>query len=287
MLPTLAGMAIVLLATWMGARNGGYFVEDWALATFALAGVALVMAAVGRFGGAQSWQAIAATGLFAAFTVWTFASVLWSPNRGEAWIGAGQTLLYLLAFWVPLSLLTSGASRRWILVASALGPAGVSLFTLMTITSRVDDLFVNNRFFGSVGYYNGEAAFVLVPFWVSIYLGGSRRVHPILRGLALGGAVLGVGIAVLTQSRGAMVAMGASLPFFFAFSGQRLRGLLALAPVVVALLLSFDELNGVYRAFVAGDSAETALSLALPILWRSATAAAVYGLLWGVIDGFW
>jgi len=68
-------------------------------------------------------------GLFAAYTAWTFASLLWSPNhRGDAWVGAGLTVIYLLAFWLAVSFVSLGASRRWVLAASAIGPAIVAAF---------------------------------------------------------------------------------------------------------------------------------------------------------------
>ncbi len=248
---------VVLLAAWMGwAGEGGYSTRYWAPPAFALSLLFLVASVTGWLRGARSrWGALAIV-LFAAYAVWTFASLLWSPNQGDAWRGAGQTLLYMLAFWIAVGLLSSGASRRWVFLASVFGPVAVALFTLMTLTSRANYIFHDDRLYGSVQYYNGEAAFLLVPFWVAMYLGGSRRINPALRALVLGGAVLCVAAAVLTQSRGAMVAMAASVPVLFALSGQRLRGFLALVPVAAALIVAFPGLNGVYLAFLDdGDPA--------------------------------
>src|SRR5215208_2338086 len=121
LLPTLGLVAVVLLASWMGGVHGGYFVGRWAPATLILAALALVASVVGalRSGGSR-WSALALA-LFAAYAVWTFASLLWSANRWDAWLGAGQTLLYLLAFWVAAGLVSLGANRRWVLTASAIG----------------------------------------------------------------------------------------------------------------------------------------------------------------------
>src|SRR5215212_2571930 len=203
--PTLVLFAVVLLASWMGAVQGGYFVGEWALTALILATLALVASATGMIRGPNSWWSTIALGLFAAYTAWTFASLLWSPNQGDAWAGAGQTLLYLLAFWLAVGLVSLGASRRWVLATSALGPAIVAALTLLSLTPpRIEELFLNDRLEGTVGYFNGEAAFFLLPFWVAIYLAGSRSVNPILRGLILAGATLGVYVSVLTQSRGAM-----------------------------------------------------------------------------------
>src|SRR5215211_466347 len=183
--PTVVLVAVVLLASWMGTVDGGYFVRGWAPAALVLAALALIASLVGVLRGAGSWRGNAALGLFAAYTVWTFASLLWSPNQGDAWLGSGKTLLYMLAFWLALGFVSLGASRRWVLAASALGPALVAAITLPTLARRFEDLFTHFRLLGTVGYYNGEAGFLLVPFWGAIYLAGSKRVTPLLRGTLL------------------------------------------------------------------------------------------------------
>ena len=137
--------------------------------------------------------------------------LLWSPNQGDAWFGATTTLFYLLVFWVVLAFVTLGASRRWALAASSIGPALVAALALPSLAPDIEEVFQNARLVGSVGYYNGEAAFLLLPFWVSVYLAGSRRVSPVARGVVLAGAVLGAKVAVLTQSRGLEPALEESL----------------------------------------------------------------------------
>jgi hypothetical protein len=287
LVPAVALVCIVLSASWMGNLNGGYFVGEWALVALILATLMLVTSVAGVLHSARSqWSSVAIV-FFALYTAWTFLSLLWAPNRGDAWVGAGQTLLYLLTFWVGVCLVALGASRRWALIASTLGPATIAAFTLLALPSRVQDLFDDNRLLGSVGYYNGEAAFLLVPFWVGIYLAGSRLINPVLRGLVLAGAVLSLEVAVLTQSRGAMVASAVSLPVFFVFSGQRLRGLLALVPVVAALLIAFPDLNNVYLEFLNGGSPDEALSRVVPTVWATTTGAGLYGLAWGHVDQRW
>jgi len=271
----------------MGASNGGYFVADWTPVALALAALVLPVVAVGFYGGTRSRFGSLAIGLFALYASWTFASVLWSPNRGDAWLGAAQTLFYLLAFWAAVAFVSLGASRRWVLAASVLGPAAVAAVTLVSLVPQMDDLFKDGRLVGTVGYYNGQAAFLLVPFWVAVHLASSRTVNPLLRAGVLAGAVVSLDLAVLTQSRGAMVAAAISLPVYFLFSGQRLRGLIALLPVAAALYGAFPALNGVYQAFVEARDASGALERALPIVWWSAAGAGLYGLVWGVVDRFW
>ena len=118
--PTLVLASVVLLATWMGYEYGGYFVKDWTPAAAVLAVLALIAAVAGLFGRLGSRQASVALGLFAVYATWTFASLFWSPNRGDAWVGAGQTLLYLLCFGVVAYLVALGGVPT--LDARRLGP---------------------------------------------------------------------------------------------------------------------------------------------------------------------
>lgn len=285
--PTVALSIVVLLATWMGLMNGGYFASGWMPVAFVLAALLIAASLVGSLWGAYSRWTVAAVVLFAAYAAWTCASVLWSANRADAWLGTGQTMLYLLAFGVAVSFFSGGASRRWVLAGSVLGPAAVAALTLTRLAAEADTIFENNRLVGTVGYYNGEAAFLLLPFWVAVYLAGSRSVNPVLRGLTLAGATLCVEVAALTQSRGALVAAAVSLPVFFLFSGQRLRGLIALLPVALALLASFTDLNDVYLTFLNGGDPVAVLERAVPTVWFTAAVAGVYGAVWGIVDGQW
>jgi tetratricopeptide (TPR) repeat protein len=283
----MGAVSIMLFASWMGSVHGGYFTSQWALVVLILAVLMITASLAGLLEGAQSRWTIVAIGFFALYASWTFLSILWSPNRGDAWLGAGQTLLYLLAFWIVVGLIALNASRRWVLVASALGPAAVAAFTIPALSNRMSTVFEEGRLQGSVGYHNGEAAFLLVPLWVSIYLAGSRLLNPMLRSLVLAGAVLSAELAVLTQSRAMVVGLVISLPVFFVFTGQRLRGLLALAPVAVSLLIVFPDLNNIYTQFVNGGSPQAAISQALPKVYATIAAAGAYGLVWGLIDQRW
>ena len=285
--PTAALAGVVLLATWMGYAYGGYFATEWAPATLLLAVLGFILALAGVLRGIGGGWSGAALGLFAGYAAWTFASILWSPNRGDAWVGAGQTLLYVMMFGLTLAFLALGASRRWVLAASVLGPAALAAYTLRNLSVDPGALFESDRLAGTVGYYNGQAAFLLVPFWVAIYLAGSRRLHPLLRGLVLAGATLNIEVAALAQSRGALVAMALSLPVFFLLSGQRVRGLLALTPVAAALFFSFPRLNAVYLASLDGGSVPAAIQAAAPIAWICAAGAGLYALLWAVVDRLW
>ena len=280
--PTLTLATVALLGVWMSCSYGGYFVGVWAPVALLLCALALVRMPHVR----PSRWGVCALVSFSGYAAWTFASILWSPNRGDAWAGAGQTSLYLVAFALTVCV-AAGASQRRILAAWVLGTSVVAGLTLLLLASDPEGMFRRHRLAGTVGYHNAEAAFLLMPFWAAIYLSASRRAHPALRGAALGGAVLCAAVAVMAQSRGAVLAMAVSLPTFFLLSGGRLRGLLALVPVATALLVVFPTLNHVYVALSDGAAPPEAVRGVAAAAWSASGAAALYGVAWGVLDRRW
>lgn len=288
---------MVLMAvanTWLGYSFGGYYIGEWAVV--ALVVVVLFLAAVGLgfLGGVRSRAGVFAISLLLGYTSWTFLSILWSANRGDAWYGSALTLLYLIVFWVAATLVAVGLSRRLAFTALSLGPGAVALLIVPMLTSgatQEGNFFLGGRLMGTAGYFNAQAAFLLVSFWAGIYVAGSRRVNPVIRGLSLASTVACLEVAVLTQSRGMAIAFAASLVVFFLFSGQRLRGLLAFVPVVGCTLLAFPTLNEVYLQLLDSETVTgaglNAIGSAETVILVSAVVAALYGLSWGLLDRFW
>src|SRR3954469_3752805 len=94
------GLAPVLLATAallvLATASGGYFASAWcagALFLLALSVITLVMLGVPRD---TPRLVLVALGLFAGFTLWSYASILWASQAGAAWDGANRDLLYLI-----------------------------------------------------------------------------------------------------------------------------------------------------------------------------------------------
>ncbi len=279
---------------WLGYSFGGYYIGDWGLFAFLVVVLFLVSVGLGFLGGMRSRVAVAATTLFLGYTAWTFLSILWSANRGDAWYGSSLTLVYLIVFWVAATLAAVGLSRRLALAALSIGPGVVALLTVPMLASGATEngnFFLDGRLMGPAGYFNAQAAFLLVSFWSGIYVAGSRRVNPLLRGLSLSSTVVCLEVAILTQSRGTAVAFAASLLVFFLFSGRRLRGLLAFAPVAGCAVFAFSDLNEVYLQLRLSETVTgaglDAIDRAGTVILASAVAAALYGLAWGFLERSW
>jgi len=101
-------LAFAVFVAWAVAE-AGYAATTWYPGTFFLVLLAAVTLAGIPF--ARPSRIVAASiGFFAAFTGWSFLSIIWAQVKGDAWDGANRTLLYLVVYaffvLVPWRLLT-------------------------------------------------------------------------------------------------------------------------------------------------------------------------------------
>ncbi len=232
----LAGIAILL---WWAAEEGGYAPTVWypgALVFLAL--VAVVAVGKGRRDGPapRSWLALA---LLAAFTAWSFLSIVWAGVQGDAWDGANRTLLYLTVYATFALLPWRAPEGAVVLGLFALGTAAIGCFAL---ASDGAGAFNWNRLADPIGYENASAALFLMAFWPAVALAARPEVHWAARGLLLaaGGALLQ--LALLAQSRGSILGVAVALPLLVLLSRERIRVLAALLLVAVATLATLDPL---------------------------------------------
>lgn len=279
---------------WLGYSFGGYYIGEWGIFALLVVVMLLISTALGFLGGMRSRAGVVAVALLMGYTLWTFLSILWSANQGDAWYGSTLTLLYLLVFWVAATLVAAGLSRRLALSALTIGPGAVALLTIPMLTSGASgdgNFFLDGRLMGPTGYFNAQAAFLLISFWSGIYLAGSRRVHPFVRGLSLASTVVCLEVAVLTQSRGTALAFLASLVVFFFLSGRRTRGLLAFLPVAACTFLAFPTLNEVYLQLSSSETVTgaslSAIDRAETVILVSGVVALIYGVAWGLTERSW
>src|SRR4051812_4950190 len=201
-LPTALVVLLLVLAV---SFDGAFHLRHWA-PTALLALVTLL--AMHLAGGTAMPRGALRVALFAiwGFAAWTLLSMLWAESPALAWEGANRTILY--AALASLALLTAAPARQLEFVGNAL-VAGISLLavvTLLRIRANGPDLFLAGRLDSPVGYRNGTAALFAFPVWPLIVIGATRGRSPALRAGALAWAVLCLGLAFSTQSRG--VALG-------------------------------------------------------------------------------
>src|SRR5262249_59582192 len=74
-----------------------------------------------------------------------------------------------------------------------------------------------------LGYGNANAAFFLVALWPAVALAARHEIASWFRGLMAGTATLCIELAVLSQSRGSLIAAVVAVIVYVAVSPQRIR----------------------------------------------------------------
>lgn len=226
---TLIGFGVGLSAFFFG------FYETAVWQPMLLAGLVLLLACVVAKPAVPTGSAaVASAGLF-GLGFWSLASTGWAEASDLAVTDGARWLLYGVLLLLLIYLLREDSSRRWLMGATTAGVIAMSLyleFRLLTDDTAVADLFVANRLNSPLNYINGVATYLLAGVWPLIAVAERSRNY-FLRSLASFAAVQLVVLAVLTQSRGAIVAIIAStLLVFVVVPGRITRGWLIVAVAI-------------------------------------------------------
>jgi hypothetical protein len=280
MAPILALALLLLVAVPL---DGAFDLRYWA--PLALLGIAVLLGAqfTGglRIGSRPLLLAVAAVWSLAA---WMMLSAAWAESAARAWESADRTILYAALVTVAATLPTR---RQALGVGSAIlaAVAAVATITLVALWVHGEEMFRAGRLEDPIGYRNGTAVLFALAVWPLIGVVAERGRNPALRSGAAGAAVLSLGLAVLTQSRGVTLGLAAGGLVFLAIGPDRLRrvwiALLALAGVALAsgwLLVPFHAFED-SGAAAAADVHRAVLALTLVT-----AGAAIVGLGYAVFD---
>ena len=244
----LLGFVLAGLFALSAFGDGLYARSAWlpvALATLAALG-AVVLLAPGPLGA----PALGAAGALGFLAAWSALSAGWADAPDSAWLEANRWLLYGAALAVLSASLRTPAGRR---TAVAIVAAGATLLALYVefrlLAGTASGMFFGYRLNEPLGYVNGEATILLLGFW-PLTVFATHRDRPDAAGaLAVGGAGLLLGLAVLTQSRSGLVAFAASALVCLAFAPRRLRLLGALLAAGAGVAAASPALLAVYHGF--------------------------------------
>lgn len=237
----LAGAPALLILVWWTVRQGGYFERSWMPGAVLILLVGATSAIAQRAEiGLPSRAAKVAVAAFAAYVLWSFASILWADAPGDALEGSQRALLYLACFvlfallpWTPRTVLV--ALLCFVAAITVIG--GVTVVRLLGDTP-LEDLFIDARLRAPVGYHNAAAALWTMAAVPALALSARREVRAELRPLLLASATLLLGLAVLGQSRGWLYTLPLVLLAALALSPDRLKlvlfGTAALCEVAIA-----------------------------------------------------
>jgi hypothetical protein len=241
------GLVVVTVLAWWLAHEGGFGPGAWypgALVLLALLVVALWWADIRGLVPRGRWAVL----LFAAFTGWSYLSILWAPARGDAWDAANRALLYLTVFLLFGALRWRRAEARAFLGALALLMAVAGVWAIgAALTGGAASVFSDGRLAGPVGYENATAALFGIAFWPALVLAVDRETPRPWRAALLASAGVLLEFCVLAQSRGSLLSLTAGLVCAVALSRERARLLLGLSAAAAATLVSLPALLAVFN----------------------------------------
>lgn len=280
------GALLLVAAIVLSLFDGGYTETVWyPIALFVLALFVLVLVVAPPSRAERSRAFDLAVAAFGAFTVWTFLSMLWADTPGDAWEGANRTLLYWIAFtlvglrpWPP-----AAARAALALVVLGVGAVAVGLLVDSALRDDPSTLLLQGRVSEPFGYANATANFWLIAFFPAVHLAIGRDSPPWARGPFLAVAVLLLSTAVLSQSRGALLAFGVAAAVFVVLHPRHWSALVALAVPIGLVALGWDQLLDVRNAATRGELGDS-LTDARTVIALAAGGALVLGTLAAFAD---
>jgi O-Antigen ligase len=274
--PTVFVLALLVLAT---AYSGAFDVDQWAPPTLFV--LLLLLTLILRGGVARPPDRGIGLALSGAWglAAWAGASALWAGSPGAALEGAGRQLLYAAILTLPFVAFggSSELALRALRVAGRGVVCGIVLIALYTLGWMLLDgpgAFLAGRLNEPIGYRNATALLFCLAYWPLIVVAAARERGRLLRAVALGLAVLMLGLAFLTQSRGVLLGLSCGALVALALGPDRVRrawlALLSLALLAGGahwLLRPYHAFDGGYGLVSPGDIAVAARTLlALTVL---------------------
>jgi tetratricopeptide (TPR) repeat protein len=279
--PVLPIAALVLAAlVVVAASGGGYFPGDWypaALYTLVLVAMALLWVPSGRV---PARPVLVACWALAGYAGWSYLSITWAVQKGDAWDGANRAALYALVFAAFALWPLRGRAAASLVGALALAIAGIAVYELVRIAwaAHPTGFFIDGRLATPIAYPSGNAALWSTAFWPCVVLASRRQVAPELRGVLVAGAVVLGSMALMGQSRGWLFALPIVAVVFLVLTPNRVRTALTLLIVLAGVGVTIPAVLDVY------DKRGAALATALDgtanwVLGAAAGAGGVAALL--------
>ncbi len=235
---TVPSLVVVVLFAAFLVEDVGYGITTWAPGALLVLGlVGVAVATIPNPWGDVPVPVRVAVGAMAAFTAWSYASIAWTDDRGAALESANRTTLYLavlalFALWQQRERTAAIVLGAWTAVMAA--GAAVVLVQVGSGPPEALDLFFGGRIRSPSGYFNASAATWLMALWPAVALAASPRVPWSLRGFFAAGAVLLLPLALLSESRGSLLAVPVTAVLFLVVLPGRVRHLGILAIVAAA-----------------------------------------------------
>jgi hypothetical protein len=283
-LPAVAALGAWLF--WLGA-SGGYFPRDYLpVALLAIALLAVLFVATGIVLPPRGPGRTAVL-LLAVGACLSLLSMAWADSPAFAFDASMKLIAILAVTWLIATVPWSDRSAATMLGAWAVGAALVALVALVDVAtgSGSIDVVRYGRFAEPIGYTNGVAALGVMAFLPGLALASRREVPALAQGVLLAAACFLAELALLPQSRAAIVAIAVGLPLLVVISPGRLALLARLAVLALAVGFALGHVLDVYTAASNGEDAMAALRSATVAMTLSSVLAGFAGAALGLAQG--
>jgi O-antigen ligase len=247
----LVGLVLAVAIWWDGAFDLRYWAPLTLLALALLAALAL---AGGLSLPARRSLALALAGIW-AFAAYTMLSAAWAESAAAAWEGAARAIFYAALFTLAVTVPATRRARRWLGAGLVLGVLATGVLTELRLLADGAGAFLAGRLNDPIGYRNGTAALFSFAAWPLLGFAARRGFGSAARAGAFAGAVLLVGLAFLTQSRGMVIGLACGGAVSLAIGPDRLRRCWAALALVALIALVAGGLLSPYHASGAGAGA--------------------------------
>lgn len=276
------------LAAWLFwlAADGGYFPRDYLPVGLAAAALVGVFAVFGGAGLPRRGPARIALLLLAAGVALSFVSILWADWRGYAFDSSVKLATLLVVTWLVAITPWTPRSAAVMLGAWVLGAAAIGAVALAT-TAAADssaDIVLYGRFAEPIGYTNGVAALAVMAFLPALTLASRAEAPPFLQGPLLACACFLLELALLPQSRAALLSLAVGVPLLLILAPGRIWLLLRVALVAAVAALALGPVLDVYEAAQGGGDPMEALRHAWDAMALTSLLAGALGVGAGLLQ---
>ena len=276
----LPGLVAVVMGVVLAVFDGGFPPTVWYPA--ALFTLVLLVASFVAAPPVLPRDRLVLVGLIAygLFVAWSYLGITWADSPGDAWMASNRSLFYGLVLLLVATRpwRTSSATVAVSVIAFGVGAIGVGVLLTGAFGDDSVSLFLGGRLSDPAGYLNATANLWLIGYFPAIHLVAAGRIPWPLRALALSVATVLLELELLSQSRGAAIALGVTAVVYVALTTTRWPALLAIATTVGLTALSFDTLVDV-RDATGAAALESRFDSAIEAIALSAAIALVIGLI--------
>jgi O-antigen ligase len=256
--PLLLAGLLTLVAIWW---DGAFDLRYWAPLTLLSLALLLALVLAGTLSlPARGAPALAVAAIW-AFAAYTMLSAAWSESAGGAWEGAARAIFYAALFTLAVATPAGVRGRLWVGAGLVLGVVATGLVSEARLLAGDTGTFLAGRLNDPIGYRNGTAALFAFAAWPLAGFAVRRGYASGLRAAALAAAVLLVGLAFLTQSRGMLIGLACGGAVSLAIGPDRLRRSWVAFAIAAVVALGSSALLAAYHGSGSGTGAASAADI--------------------------